>query len=93
MLFSVFSFHSSAAAALWVSLESVSSQGRAPLSRHFPVLLPAWESQHRKELELLGRVLRRQQDDQRNGTALLGRKAGRVGIVCLERRSSEVTPL
>ncbi|KAJ7397796.1 hypothetical protein BTVI_131633 [Pitangus sulphuratus] len=37
--------------------------------------------QHRRDMELLERVQRRHQDDQRDGAALLGGKAGRVGIV------------
>ncbi|RMC08870.1 hypothetical protein DUI87_13864 [Hirundo rustica rustica] len=38
-------------------------------------------SQHSKDLELLERAQRRHQDEQRDGAALLGGKAGRAGIV------------
>ncbi|RMC11793.1 hypothetical protein DUI87_11919 [Hirundo rustica rustica] len=38
-------------------------------------------TQHRRDLELLERVQGRHQDDQRDGAALLGGKAGRAGIV------------
>ncbi|RMC06151.1 hypothetical protein DUI87_15581 [Hirundo rustica rustica] len=37
--------------------------------------------QHREDVELLERAQRRQQDEQRDGAALLGAKAGRAGIV------------
>ncbi|RMB91870.1 hypothetical protein DUI87_31732 [Hirundo rustica rustica] len=37
--------------------------------------------QHSKDLELLERAQRRHQDEQRDGAALLGGKAGRAGIV------------
>ncbi|RMB91862.1 hypothetical protein DUI87_31724 [Hirundo rustica rustica] len=51
-----------------------------------PVVRPQLQScpslgQHSKDLELLERAQRRHQDEQRDGAALLGGKAGRAGIV------------
>ncbi|KAJ7419241.1 hypothetical protein WISP_55141 [Willisornis vidua] len=43
-------------------------------------LPPALGPQHRKDMELLDSVQRRHQDDQRDGAALLGGKAERIGI-------------
>ncbi|RMC06135.1 hypothetical protein DUI87_15565 [Hirundo rustica rustica] len=45
------------------------------------LVLPQPWAQHREDVELLERAQRRQQDEQRDGAALLGGKAGRAGIV------------
>lgn len=52
----------------------------------------SWRPQHREELELLERVQRRHQDEQREGAALLGGKVGRIGIDSLEKFWGDLIP-
>lgn len=51
----------------------------------------SWRPQPREELELLERVQRRHQDEQREGAALLGGKVGRIGIDSLEKFWGDLT--
>ncbi|RMC02252.1 hypothetical protein DUI87_21419 [Hirundo rustica rustica] len=62
-------------------LDSTLEPGQPP-----PAELPQPWAQHREDVELLERVQRRLQGEQRDGAALLGGKAGRVGIVQLGKR-------
>ncbi|KAJ7401984.1 hypothetical protein BTVI_90525 [Pitangus sulphuratus] len=72
----------------WAASKAVWAAGEEeilPCSDETPPaeLPPALGVQHRKDMELLEQVQRRHQGDQRDGAALLGGEAERVGIVQL----------